>query len=96
MLSRETVDQIQAFLDAAQWSQREIARRLGVSRGTVNAVANGHRTQRAARHEDDYAFLFEGPAVRCSGCGGKVYAPCLLCHIRDLKEIDKQSGCAAA
>jgi hypothetical protein len=28
--------------------------------------------------------------VRCLGCGGRVLLPCMLCHIRELKEQDRQ------
>ena len=43
MLSEEVVLEVRRLLDAGQLSQRKIAVRLKVSRGTVHAIANGRR-----------------------------------------------------
>lgn len=86
MLQPWDYDEIQRLLAAGELSQREIARKLGVSRGTVCAIANGHNV--LERRERANA-MFGGELVRCPGCGGLVYMPCLLCRVRRLKEMER-------
>ena len=56
----------------------------GVSRGTVGAIANGKRRDRntSARDPEMEVGKPSGPPRRCSGCGGLVYMPCRMCHVR--------------
>jgi transcriptional regulator with XRE-family HTH domain len=86
MLAPSMVGEIRRLLADDKLSQRKIARRTGVSRGTVAAIAAGRRPDyerlRAARQED--ALEPTGPLMRCPQCGGKVYLPCRLCHARKL------------
>ena len=65
-------------------SQRKIAAALGVSRGTVNAIALGRRIDRRAgtSHDDSGFTPPTGRHKRCPGCGGLVQMPCLLCYLR--------------
>ena len=87
MIAVEVVDEIRSLLTAGRFSQRKIAERLGVSRGTVNAIARGRRPDRAARPQDP-AHDFIPPAGRpgrCPGCGGMVQMPCLACQVRAIK-----------
>jgi hypothetical protein len=58
-------------------SQREIARRVGVSRGTVDKIASGRDCER-----DDEPAEPTKPPQRCPICGALVYLPCLLCRMR--------------
>jgi hypothetical protein len=89
MLPQRIVDEIKSLLRAGRLSQREIAGRLGVSRGTVNAIANDRRPERRRTPSPGEPLpLFHGPIIRCPRCGGRVYAPCRLCEIRDLKARD--------
>jgi len=94
MLSFAVVDQIKRLLDEGSLSQRRIARRLGVSRGTVNAIALGKRPDyEARRREEEDGFVApSGPPVRCPTCGGMVQMPCLACRIRAMKGFKKVSG----
>lgn len=91
MLSVYKLLEIHELLQAREISQREIARRLQVSRSTVAAVAAGRRPiesllQRAAEQfPDDDA----GPVGRCPTCGGKVMIPCRACWVRAIKQPDK-------
>lgn len=89
MLSRHTIELVQQLLATGDLSQREIARRLKIGRGTVNAIANGRRKPRDERPIEDELKLFSGPAMRCPECGGMVYQPCLLCEIRRLKREER-------
>jgi hypothetical protein len=84
MLPTKIVLEIRRLLDDGRLSRRQIARRLGVSRGVVAAIATGRRglfgrepgLPPPARPQPIYA------AARCRGCGGMVYHPCRLCAVR--------------
>ncbi|MFH1924377.1 MAG: helix-turn-helix transcriptional regulator [Planctomycetota bacterium] len=86
MIAPSIVTEIKRLLAEGVYSQREIARRAGVSRGSVGAIASGKR-----RDYDDQSCNGEreldaptGPPRRCSGCGGMAHVPCRLCHVRKL------------
>lgn len=85
MITPQVIREVKRLLEAGQMSQREIARRTGVSRATVGSVAMGRRPdyeqleqERAAQH-----WRPQGPPRRCPGCGGLVYLPCRLCRLRE-------------
>ncbi len=84
MIATTVVEEIRRLLRIRAFSQRQIALRTGVSRGTVNAIALGRRTNRPARwrREDEGFTPPSGIPTRCPGCGGMVQMPCLLCYIR--------------
>ena len=82
MLAAKTVAEIQRLLDLKTHSQRKIAALLGVSRGSVAAIASGRRRDVLAEAWDDAAAEPSGPPSRCPGCGALVYMPCLLCRLR--------------
>jgi hypothetical protein len=86
MVSQGVVDQILRLLAEGRLSQRKIARTVGVSRGTIGAIAKGHRP-RIRRSVERWADPNRplGPPRRCGGCGGLVVMPCLLCRVRELK-----------
>ena len=87
MIATTVIDEIRRLLRKGALSQRKIASQIGVSRGTVNAIALGKRPETSPhwRHEDDGFVPPTGLPVRCPGCGGKVQMPCLLCYIRASK-----------
>jgi len=88
MIASSVVKEIERLLSSGGHSQRQIAQQLGVSRGTVNAIARGKRPtprrHRHARSEEIEAPM--GPLTRCPGCGGLVLMPCLLCRVRAIKD----------
>ena len=86
MLAPAVVEKIRQFLAGGELSQRKIAQRLGVSRGTVLAIARGRRADDSRSPSAAGFFDPNGPVERCRGCGGMVKMPCLLCHIRQLKQ----------
>ena len=91
MIASAVVQQIRRLAAGASLSQRKIARRLGVSRGTVIAIALGRRPDYAADKGGSEDFSSSpGPPRRCPGCGGMVTMPCLLCNIRGLVAVDRQ------
>jgi transcriptional regulator with XRE-family HTH domain len=85
MLDPLTVAEVKWLLAAGTLSQREIARRTGVCRGTVLAIANGKRRDPTAEAdvEPDAAEEICSRPVRCRGCGGRLAVlPCRLCKAR--------------
>lgn len=91
MIPLDLLLEIRRLLDDGRLSRRQISARLRVSRGMVSLVANGRRAlanreMPAKRRRRRRRVLPPMPtrriAVRCTGCGGRVYAPCLLCAIR--------------
>jgi len=84
MIASDVVKEIRQMLAEGSLSQRAIAQRMGVSRGTVCAIAQGKRRDYPPRffQKDMYFVPPAGRPVRCSGCGGLVQMPCLACYIR--------------
>lgn len=83
MLDDRVIHEIEKLLATGRYSQREVARRVGASRGSVNAVAKGRRKVRppVVKEED---FKQSGPVVRCPECGGRTRMPCRVCGTRRL------------
>ncbi len=94
MIASAIVDEIKRLLAENRLSQRKISLRLGISRGTVNAIARGTRTDRkACRKQRGYEFpALSSVAERCPGCGGMVQMPCLACRVRAIKWRRRTSG----
>jgi hypothetical protein len=91
MLATPLVQEIDRLLKEGKLSQRKIAARLGVSRGTVGAIAGGRR---GLHGKDPQADAFAArcaslPPVRCPHCGYRVYQPCLVCRARRHRERRK-------
>ena len=84
MLPLDKIKEVRRLLDQGVLSHRAIAERVGVSRGVVGLVASGARgiygRQKGQQYvgADGLSFIPE----RCSGCGGMVRKPCLLCRAR--------------
>ncbi|MEN6450211.1 MAG: helix-turn-helix transcriptional regulator [Thermoguttaceae bacterium] len=92
MISTEVVAEIRRLLEEDRLSQRQIARLMGVCRGTVGAIALGRRPDPAPRVEED-PLEPAGPPERCPGCGAKVYMPCVYCRVQS--EMSKRRGLPA-
>jgi transposase-like protein len=84
MLSKKMVDEIVRLLFEENVPQRAVARQLGVSRGTVHAIAHGRRTRRfaAEKAEEDPTPDVLALPERCLRCGYRVYLPCQVCRTR--------------
>ncbi|MDD3469565.1 MAG: hypothetical protein PHE53_06235 [Thermoguttaceae bacterium] len=85
MLPSYMVKEIRSRL-ASGVAYRQIARELGVARGTVHAIAR-HRyrwrlTQRE-REELENPEIPQGPHRRCERCGQLVRHPCLRCRLEE-------------
>ncbi len=97
MLQKEKVLEVKRLLDEGCLSRRAIAEQTGVSRGSVNAIANGDRGLHGAGPEEVLQFPFRSTvAKRCPGCGGLVYMPCVLCEARDRGLRDSSDANRAA
>jgi|GEM_PF-2782654 len=86
MLTRHKTNHIKKIL-AANVSQRETARRLGVSRNVVNRIAKELQQarkkdpQNPAITEEGWLSTLDDP-VRCTSCGQLVTTnPCLKCYL---------------
>jgi hypothetical protein len=87
MLALSVVEEIDRLLQEGELSQRRIAERLKVSRGTVLAIASGQRGLHGRTPEDEAASDTPTlPAERCPNCGFLVYKPCLVCRTREYRQ----------
>jgi hypothetical protein len=87
MLPLELISNVDALIREGDLSHREIARQLGVSRGTVSAIANRRRGIYGKDEKDKYTPLAPSlPAVRCRECGNRVHPPCLICQVRGKRQ----------
>ncbi len=85
MLAQEVVRRVERLLAEGQLSQRKIARLVGISRGTVGAIAGGRRPDYEAlrrRRQQREAPRPTGPPRRCPTCGAMVTSACLACELR--------------
>jgi helix-turn-helix protein len=83
MLTTALVQEIDRLLCDGKLSQRQIAARLGVSRGTISAIANGRRSLFGRETPKTTSPLVPStPPTRCPHCGYRVYLPCQVCRIR--------------
>lgn len=84
MLPLSVIQEVQQLLEAGDLSQRQIALRVGVSRGTVGALASGKRGifGKEPQSELQSSSAPACPPERCRGCGGLVLKPCRLCRVR--------------
>jgi hypothetical protein len=96
MIATALVDEVRRMLKEGRLSQRKIAQRVGVSRGTVNAIACGKRRdtlpRRGSDTKQDGFTPPTGMPVRCPGCGGLTQMPCLLCYLRARNDARKPAG----
>jgi hypothetical protein len=70
------------LLHEGELSHRQIAARLGVSRGTVGAIASGRRSLFGREKRLDLPSEPTTPPTRCPQCGYRVHMPCHICRIR--------------
>ena len=94
MIDRATVQKIKQLL-AEKVPHRQIAKRVGISRGTIGLMAKGHEPPQRGRdtqqnkdlaitqQNKDLAML-NRPFLRCPGCGGlcqlEENGKCLACQ----------------
>ena len=95
MIAPEVIGEIERLLKRGELSHRKIAIQLGVSRGTVNSVANGKRAERNARRANRHEWLTppSGLPRRCPSCGRLVQMPCLACGLQKLASRRDVSAC---
>ena len=90
MISPECESYVRQLLVAGV-SQREVARKAGVARGTVVAIAKGDRRERCAIRTADGSHVYEPEdperVDRCGTCGARVVMPCLKCFLRSVRGV---------
>jgi hypothetical protein len=94
MIATELVEEVRRMLQEGRSSQRQIAERLGISRGTVNAIACGRRRAAVDLHRGGEADAFIPPTglpTRCPSCGGLAQMPCLACYIRATQQARQKT-----
>jgi len=86
MIKNDTIRKILLLVKQGKMSQRQIAKRLGVSRGTVQAVAYGRRSEHVPAAMKTVAtwVVPSGKPRRCYKCGSWVKMPCLACQLVNL------------
>jgi hypothetical protein len=97
MLPLKQVEEVRRLVDAGELSQRKIAAKLAVSRGTVSAIASGKRGLYGCESDPLDNLNSSGtPPERCLGCGALVFMPCVLCktraYIAQQQVIEPSSG----
>ncbi|MGL6196104.1 MAG: helix-turn-helix domain-containing protein [Thermoguttaceae bacterium] len=85
VIENHRVLEIIRLIDSRQYSQRQIASKLKVSRGTVSSIMKGIRKFRF-KIAQEINIKPEGPIVRCPKCGGKTQLPCTYCEIKKIIE----------
>ena len=87
MLSAAMVREIRRLLEAGRLSQRQIARKLGVSRGVVSAIALGRRPaelqRRVCQARCAAANRCGGGACRCGAEGSPASCPAASANVAD-------------
>ena len=81
MIEQSIIETIEKLLAQDGLSQRQIAKIMKVSRGTVYAVAKGKRTLKKNKSNTSPFVFPEGKPSRCPYCGAIVQMPCLSCQI---------------
>ena len=94
MLEHHLVLKVILLLNEKKYSQRQIAKMTGVSRGTVNAIARGKRkfTQGKTKLKEKKKPLPRGEPRRCPLCGAMVRMPCLACTLRRIAKKRKRNS----
>jgi hypothetical protein len=83
MLPIALVNEIDHMIRERKLSHRKIASHLGISRGTVSAIASGRRGLHGRETIGPYtASVPTSAPTRCPECGYRVYLPCLVCRTR--------------
>lgn len=83
MIRDSVVQEVKRLLFVEGLSQRTVATQVGVSRGTVHAIARGKRPDRVRPLAETGMLPWDdAPPKRCPHCGALVYMPCLACQIR--------------
>ena len=86
MIKNDIIRKILLHIEQGELSQRKIAKILGVSRGTVQAVVHGRRTEHhaSALKTATTWIVPSGQPKRCPHCGSWVKMPCLACQLFEL------------
>ena len=93
MLDPEKVTGVKRLLAEGGLPLRKIAEVVGMSRGSVAAIATGRRPdyegklrEQSLRAEAEEVLGTSSPK-RCPDCGGLACLPCRACHLRQTRRI---------
>jgi transcriptional regulator with XRE-family HTH domain len=90
MITEKVVQEVRRLLAEGTLSQRKIAQRTGICRGTVGAIASGKRPDYEMSEPVEEEEIV-GPPMRCGGCGGLVYLPCRRCRLQETNSQNRRS-----
>lgn len=85
MLDMHRVRAVERLLRAGKLSQRAIAAKLGVSRGSVAKIAARMRERPQGESQSAEACGESPPVARCPNCGALVEMPCRACMVLRLR-----------
>ena len=90
MIKNDIIKKISHLIKQGGLSQRQIAKKLGVSRGTVQAVVNGKRKEHVpnAMKKTGIWVIPSGQPKRCPHCGSWVRMPCLACQLYAIQQVE--------
>ena len=89
MIEARKILEVIRLLRERKHSQRIIARMMGISRGTVSAIARGKIRR---DFTEPLGIEPKGPWVRCPQCGGKTQMPCTVCHLKKTIKIRRKNS----
>ena len=81
MIPPHKVTEAERLLATGEYSQRDVAKMVGISRGSISAIANGTRHVSEQNPVNPHDFKQSGPLVRCD-CGALTQMPCRTCYIK--------------
>jgi len=84
------IETVRRLLAEEVLSYRAIALRTGVSRSSVQKIANHQMPDRPPTPVVMEVLLPTGPLVRCAECGGLVRLPCLACRVRQFAALTQR------
>lgn len=80
MLSTAVIHEVAELLAAGDLSQRKIAEKCGVSRGTVQLISTGKRGLYGREDSASAVDPIDAPPHRCGGCGALIVTRvCVAC-----------------
>jgi len=89
MLRKQEVKEVEMLLKETTLSLGNIAKRVGISRGSVTRIKNGEYNPVYVRSgvEKKPPPTMTGDVGRCPECGRKVRLPCHACFVEALVKV---------
>lgn len=95
MIDRNIIPLVFELHSKENLSLRQIAKRLGISRGTVTSILKHEHTLQREKKKGGETDKFQAPGgnfFRCQKCGRQVRMPCLACYLEEMRKNRKSAG----